>query len=221
MKVGDGKERTHVWLRRGTSDWDVYGKVFVEGEYRFRTTRAPRFIVDAGANVGMASVYFATQYPTARIIALEPESGNFEMLCRNVAAFPQVTPVQGALWRESGQVTIKSVGLAEDGFMVEQDNENGEITSFSVTSLLSQFGPDEQTIDLLKIDIEGSEKEVFESASSWLSSVDSIVVELHENMRNGSVRSYYENTISFGKEWTQGENICLTKGLLTRGASGK
>lgn len=212
--MGDGQERPLLWLRRGTSDWSVYEKVFIEKEYQFAVTRTPKLIIDAGANVGMATAYFARLFPSAQIISLEPESGNFEIMRRNAESFPNVTPLKAALWKTRGKLTIRDVGLAEDGFMVDDQGDDGQVDSFTVTDLLQDFGNGATSIDLLKIDIEGSEKEVFETAEGWTALVDSIVVELHENMRPGSVRSYYENTQSFGREWTQGENICLTKGLL-------
>ena len=61
---------------------------------------APRVVVDAGANIGLSTVFFANKFPQAKIVAIEPEPSNFAMLRDNVAPYPNVTPVQAALWKE-------------------------------------------------------------------------------------------------------------------------
>jgi len=67
-------------------------------------------------------------------------------------------------------------------------------------------------IDILKIDIEGAEKEVFADTSSWIEKVDAIIVELHEHMKSGCVRSFYNGSNGFEHEWRKGENVYLSRG---------
>jgi len=64
----------------------------------------PDVIVDAGANIGLASICFANKYANATIIAVEPEQSNFELLEENVAPYPNIVPVQAALWYEDSEV---------------------------------------------------------------------------------------------------------------------
>ena len=66
-------------------------------------------------------------------------------------------------------------------------------------------------IDILKIDIEGAEKEVFSDTSAWIEKVDSIIIELHERMKPGCISSFYAGSRGFNKEWRQGENIYLSR----------
>src|SRR5579863_2728165 len=70
--------RHPVRLRPGTSDVEVLWDVFARDTYRipFRTPRGPSVIVDAGANIGITSIYFSSLYPRARVIAIEPEPSN-------------------------------------------------------------------------------------------------------------------------------------------------
>ncbi len=69
-------------------------------------------------------------------------------------------------------------------------------------------------IDILKIDIEGTEREVFSDTSSWIEKIDSIIIELHERMKAGCNRSFFLGSNGFDREWQQGENIYLSRGNL-------
>ena len=60
-------------------------------EYDFAVDR-PSVIIDAGANIGLASIWFASKFPEARILAIEPEKSNYELLVRNVEPLHHVTP---------------------------------------------------------------------------------------------------------------------------------
>jgi hypothetical protein len=69
-----------------------------------------------------------------------------------------------------------------------------------------------EKVDILKIDIEGAEKEVFTDTSSWIEKVNSIIIELHERMKAGCNRSFYCGSNGFDNEWKQGENVYLSRG---------
>jgi cephalosporin hydroxylase len=68
--------RKEIILRLGTTDVAAYEHVFIHDEYGFLLAREPSVIVDAGANVGMSAVYFANRFPSAEVIAIEPEPSN-------------------------------------------------------------------------------------------------------------------------------------------------
>ena len=91
-----------------------------------------------------------------------------------------------------------------------------EVRGVTVDTIMKEQGIEH--IDILKIDIEGAEREVFKDPSSWLGSVDALIVELHERMKSGCDRSFYNSTNGFDDEWLQGENVYLTreKGCLMR-----
>jgi len=67
-------------LRVPSSDIKSYRQVFLKQQYGFSYKGQPQVIVDAGANIGLVSILFANKYPNAKIIAIEPENSNFEML---------------------------------------------------------------------------------------------------------------------------------------------
>jgi FkbM family methyltransferase len=105
-----------VRLRVRTSDVFVYRTILVDGEYDLPLASAPRTKVDAGANIGMTTIYYANKFFEARIIAVEPEPSNFRELLNNVAPYPQVTPVQAALWNRDCQLNLGGPKIESPGF---------------------------------------------------------------------------------------------------------
>jgi FkbM family methyltransferase len=168
-------------------DMPLFGNILVDHEYDFDVPFPVRTIIDAGANIGLASVYFANTFPTARIIAIEPEVGNFRMLVRNTQAYPNVTPIQMALWKSDGQL---SVGLpdpptgasGEWSFVVSNSGSGQTVEALTLETITRRFAI--SFVDILKIDIEGPEKEVFE-ACDWANSVGFVMIETHDRFRDG------------------------------------
>lgn len=217
MTVKKGGLRHPIHLRTPSSDIPTYRQVFVDKEYAFSTRQDPKVIVDAGANIGLASVYFANKYPNARIIAIEPEQSNFEVLKANTKHYPNITPIQAALWNRNEEINLIDPGLGKWGFMTGEkaaseaatDNICHAVKAMTVDSIMDEFGIDR--INILKVDIEGAEKEVFSDTSAWIDKVDALIVELHERMKPGCNRSFYLGSVGFDYEWSQGENVYLSR----------
>lgn len=180
-------------------DKAVYDEVFLDRCYDLELG-APRYIIDAGAHVGMTSVFFALKYPDAQIIALEPEPANFAMLRANAAMYPQIVPINAGLWSKETFLKITNPDANSWSFIVEEAAEG--IKAVSIASLLSQF--DWPRIDVLKIDIEGSEVEVLNHSDAWMDKVGSLVVETHERFMPGSLAAVDRATA--GKEWKRTES---------------
>jgi FkbM family methyltransferase len=174
-----------VYLRIDTSDFCAYRDVliFKTKSYEPRIPDfSPRTIVDAGANIGMASILFALKYPKARIVAIEPEPSNFARLVRNVAPYKMITPIQAALWKEDGEVNLGASTAHPKGAFQIVDKGRQRIRAITVDTVMREAGTD--SIDLLKVDIEGAEIEVFESCA-WIKKVQVIAIELHDRVRPG------------------------------------
>jgi FkbM family methyltransferase len=196
-----------IHLRLRTTDVSVFEEILLQSEYEFDSNRQPAVIVDAGANIGMTSVYFANRYPTARIFSIEPEAGNFAMLEKNAAPYLNIVPIQSALWKATGMVSLSDPGSGSWGFQTGElsNSEAGAppVRAITIDALMCQFDLD--FIDVLKVDIEGSEKEVFESCTSWIDRVGILIVELHDRWKSGCSRSVYSAAKDFPIEWTRGE----------------
>ncbi len=96
-----------VHIRIKTSDELIYKETLLCRQYAIDLPFLPKTIVDAGANIGTASIYFAQAYPEARIIAIEAEASNFEVLVRNVRRYPAIIPIHAALWKHDGEIQRK------------------------------------------------------------------------------------------------------------------
>jgi len=71
-------------IRKDTTDISVYTSIFILNEFKIKNTEfSPKFIIDAGAYTGLSSLYFSLNYPKSEIVALEPETSNFEVLSKN------------------------------------------------------------------------------------------------------------------------------------------
>lgn len=206
-----------IKLRIPSSDVSTYEQIFINSEYDFISKEQPKVIIDAGANIGLAAIYFANRYPGATIIAIEPERSNYEFLKINTELYPNIVPVHAALWNKNEEISLVDPGLGKWGFMTEPKNSTEKlqgtnchtVSAMTVGKIILDYKI--ERIDVLKIDIEGAEREVFSDTTSWIDKVDSIIIELHERMKRGCNRSFYQGSGGFDDEWLQGENVYLSR----------
>lgn len=198
------------FLRGRTVDFAVFNGIFAKGEYDINIESEPKYIVDAGAFIGASSVWFSQRYPEAVIIAIEPEESNFGMLKKNTADYRNIIPVQAALFPEDTTLMIKDPGAEKYAFRVERATGSvGGIDGYTVDSVMNHFGL--PRIDILKMDIEGAEYDIFScSDTSWLHSVGVLIIELHEYFRPGVTELFYSVVKQLRHEETsRGENIII------------
>lgn len=204
-----------VHLRLRTTDVSLFSEIVLHSEYAWQFSKTPRTIVDVGANIGLSPAYFANRFPQATVLAVEPVASNFEMLLKNTAAYSNVVPVQAALWKENADLDLVDPGLGAWGFQTIAHKNNQPVAKrklvpgMTLDKLMADHGID--YIDILKIDIEGAEKEVFENCASWVDKVGVIIIELHDRFREGCSRQFYLATPDFPVEWHRGELTVLAK----------
>jgi FkbM family methyltransferase len=177
--------KSPVYLRMDTSDFCAYYDVLIAKSRRYDLeglTSGPATIVDAGAHIGMASILFARRYPLSKIIAVEPEPSNFALLLKNTSAYKNIVPICAALWREDGEVTLGRSNVHPKGAFQIVENGQTRVRAVTIDTLMRETGI--QSIDILKVDIDGSEREVFDSCD-WIDSVQVIAIELHDRVRAG------------------------------------
>ncbi|MES2765774.1 MAG: FkbM family methyltransferase [Bacteroidota bacterium] len=171
-----------IYLRTQSGDIAMFYEMFWRVVYKLPQDvfKNVKTIVDLGANVGMASLYFAENCPQAKIFAVEPERNNFSVLTKNLAdksAQKRFKKLQAAIDDKDGEVTLHSGGMSYNVHISDGNDRGENVRAISMNSLLNGF--DIAEIDLLKIDIEGTEKKIFAKDTDWLDRVKSIIIEFH------------------------------------------
>jgi len=173
------------FLRGNTVDFAVFNSILVKGEYDLDLSFNPEYIIDAGAFTGVSAVYFRHKYPDAKIIAVEPEKSNFDLLIRNTKPYKGIICVYGAVYGEDVSLVISDEAAEKYAFRVERDN-TGEVSlpGYTIETLMKKYQLSH--IDILKMDIEGAEYSVFKhNPCAWLPAVRVLVAELHEFIHPG------------------------------------
>jgi FkbM family methyltransferase len=182
------KDAEHgLWVRPGTSDLDVFRQIYLEREYAcLDGANNVQLVIDCGANVGYSSAWFLSRFPGCRVIAVEPDAGNFAQLQQNVAPFgDRVRLVQSGVWSRRAGLKFSETPFRDGrewSVQVRESlpEETPDMTAVDIASLLADSGY--PTISILKIDIEAAERYVFaENHQPWLAAVENLVIELHDD----------------------------------------
>jgi len=156
---------------------DPYGVVF---QHPVRT------VADIGANIGMAAVRLSLRYPTARFVCVEPDPAATSLLERNLW-LNQVSAkvIPGAVVGAPGRFHVVSDRFA--GLQRVTANAEGSVPGYSLAGILDAAGFD--TVDLVKMDIEGAEADVFAHANDWAPRVRALIAELHDGLGRNAAAS--------------------------------
>jgi FkbM family methyltransferase len=172
-------------LRLGSTDFWVLEEIFAEGEYAMvpgGLASSGAVVIDLGANVGLSVRYWQERWPACRVIAVEPHPENAKLCvlnasdpsgargCRVIEACVAATRGTGSLTTTDGDWAHKlhpgqSAGSQPVQIITMQDVLEGV--------------PEGEMVGLLKCDIEGAEREVFDTCKAWIRRVRCIVVEIH------------------------------------------
>jgi FkbM family methyltransferase len=202
-------------LRDGTTDLTVFHEIFVDRP--FDLTELKRFgdvqrhyqdilargkrplIIDAGANCGLSAIYFREQYPEALVVALEPEQANFAELERHLGNDQLCIRLKAALAPSDGFVLIIDAGEGEWGFRSKKSKSG--VPAYGLASLIEMGGPDVEPF-ALKVDIEGSERGLFDDAAT-LDKFYLVFVELHDWLlpKEGTSRSFLKASASLDRDF--------------------
>ena len=205
-------------LRARSSDLDVMMKVFADREYELPLRQTPRSILDGGANVGFAAVYYAELYPDATVVAVEPDRDNFAVLQRNTAGYASIRGYEAAIWSSDTQVELEDPGMDQHAFRVGGLSQQINASRRSVTALSISTLAERESLpgfDLVKLDVEGAEREILLNASGWLAQSKVLVAELHDRFVPGCSKQFYLAVKSFDGDYIIGENtVAFRKGWL-------
>jgi FkbM family methyltransferase len=190
-----------VFLRPGTSDLSIFREIFVDAQYDFAEftvsdrikqrydellARGRRpLIVDAGANIGLASIFMARQFPEADFELIEADAANAAVARENTAHYKRMRLHTAALWHEHAQLSILP---SEDcsTLRVKAGGANGGAKLVETVTMADIVGERSEDLLLVKMDIEGGERDVLSRNNDWLKANPVIMIEPHDGVFQAS-----------------------------------
>lgn len=168
-------------IRNRSSDIDVAIQHFGRRELLdIKYPKRVKTILDLGANIGVSVVAFRSMFPDAKIIAVEMNRENFNLLRENCSCDPLTKLENAAIWSRDGFVEQVDVGEGEWGLRVgdHPGKSLGEVPSFTFSTILRKNEID--CVDVCKMDIEGAEAAVL--TANWkeiFSRTKVLILEVH------------------------------------------
>ncbi len=166
---------------------DLKREIFTHHLYYFETDLVAPLIIDAGAHIGLATLYFKYLYPQAKILAFEPNLKNFSLLENNIAQnhLTDVTLIPKALHKHQGKATfyadktdfswLSTSSFHQKAWDGSQQTQALTVETVRLGSYLQQFSQ----IDFLKMDIEGAETMVLLSLGEEIKKIKQLIFEFH------------------------------------------
>ena len=202
---------THpIYLRRSVSDHATFRQCMVMQQYDFsdlpqsgrmaetyqsllQQGQRP-LIIDAGANIGLATLWFARVFPEATIVAVEPDERNFALLEQNTRHLKdRVVLLKGGVWSHPAHLGIINPDAGAAGYQVGEvpaDHPNA-VRAYTMEEICHQAGVSEPLI--VKLDIEGAQAQVFKEGTDWVARAHLITLELDDWQLpwKGTSRSFF------------------------------
>ncbi len=210
------------------SDFAVFRQIFNDQEYKtvlslfklnkFKTENL--VLIDAGANVGYTSLYFLQNIPNLKVFGIEPSESNMSIYKQNISLNnfeKQLTFYPNALAEtENKSFSIDNTFRdGKDWAIATKESEKGEIKGVTISEIIKSNNLN--NISILKIDIEGAERFIFNTANdlSFLAITQIIAIEIHDefDIRNDINNILKENNFILFEtgELTVGVNKSLIK----------
>lgn len=196
------KART-IFRIRSKNDLSIAKQIFQSEDYRLerlaryadisarydallKSGKTP-LIVDCGGNIGLSALYFSEHFPEARVVTVEPGDDNFAVLSENCRG-RNILPVRAAIAAEASVGRVVDIGRGSAALQVVPDPD-GDLVFTTVPDLIAKHGGPGAAPFILKVDIEGFERDLFSRPAPWLDDFYLIVIELHDWMMPGEARS--------------------------------
>ncbi|NBB22937.1 FkbM family methyltransferase [Runella sp. CRIBMP] len=179
-----------VKLRNQSSDFLVFQQVFIKGEYRKvieiinENKISINTVMDLGANIGLTTLFLFQYFPKANFICVEPDEENYKLLRFNLLPLKNTQVYKNAVWSEYKEIHLNRNFRDQKDWSISVSENNQESYSKVQTVTINDLvkGNNIDIIDLLKIDIEGSEKELFKDvvSASFLDFTRVLAIEIHD-----------------------------------------
>lgn len=206
-------------------DWTMVYQIFYNEDYNLKKfsryqelqkiydhlikSKLTPLIIDCGGHIGLASKYFSIIYPESKIIYLEPEINNFELGKSNNFKNNNLIFLNKAIGSSESKGNIIDENFGNNAFKIEKNN-NGSVQIISVNSILEKIKKQNEVPFIIKIDIEGFEKELFEKNIEWIDQFPILIIELHDWMypKKFNSKNFLEKISKCNRDFLySGENI--------------
>ena len=224
ISIGNGPNNTirvslyghRIWVRPLSPDYGVSIGMF-DKEFDALIGLFSRnfngLIIDAGGYIGTAAIQLSEMYPQATVVTIEPHPENFCLLEKNISGYSNIIAIKAAIISETEKeinvINIYDRSTGQWGFTIIDDAKNktkivGTANTITLSDICNYFHTTK--IDIMKIDIEGSEKNLFESNDKHLANASFVFVELHERFVKGCNMAFKNfskdrKVIKFGEKY--------------------
>lgn len=180
------------FIRRNTSDIDVFKQILIEEEFspliklilKLKLSHESFIVIDAGGNVGFVSLYLSKFLKISKLIIIEPVTQNIQYLTKNLNLnkINNYHLIEGGLHFEDATLALDN-SFRDGGFwavnLTALTNSKNRVPVYSLQTIKANLNV--KIVDILKIDIEGGEKGLFDQTDlSWLDNVRIVTIEVHE-----------------------------------------
>lgn len=200
----DNANRTFFFRESSSSDRRVIQQVLVQKCYDLRVFRqsvllgayyaklieqkTTPLIVDAGANIGASTLWFASNFPGSHVVAIEPEKDNCELLRKNCYGL-SYDLLEGGISSHRGSGFVHDPGGGEWSYQVRPNGNGQRVPLHAAADIVADAKASGKQPFLCKIDIEGGEVELFRDNLDWVGQFAVIVIELHDWLFPGTSSS--------------------------------
>jgi FkbM family methyltransferase len=195
---------TTLNLRGQTSDLSVTYTIVCHRDYDFPEIRDVDYILDCGAYIGVSTLHLKNTLKPKKAIAVEPNPENFNLLALNCDNDDDIRCIHGAIWHDKKMLSIANPNAEKFSFQCSDsvsETASSIIEAHTMSELLADF---KDGRILVKMDIEGAEKEIFAENSKWLGMIDYLIMEIHP----GCWKAVFDALANYDYDCRfQGENI--------------
>jgi FkbM family methyltransferase len=201
-------------------------EIFTHNNYYFATNNPEPVVVDAGAHIGLATMYFKHLYPNSKVIAIEPNPVIFKILTQNIFEnqIENVQTINAALADHESSATpffvdetknqwFSTASLRKNAWTGDQKSKQILVPTILLSKVINQ------PIDFLKMDIEGAETMVCNAGRSVLPLIKQLAIEFHpfEGHNSDKIISLLEPHffLEFFQDGKQHQSLKKVRGLFT------
>lgn len=190
--------KSDVMLRTATSDWFTFDQIFINEDYNLKALKRYQefealykkyssegvpLILDLGANIGLASIYFHHIWPCSKIVAVEPSEDNFKVLRENFGDNDKFEALLAGIASKASKLALADPSVEKNAFTttIVEDAIEGGIQGVTVSDILARYPRSLRYFPfIVKIDIEGFESELFSGDTDWINEFPVLIIEMHD-----------------------------------------